>query len=973
MLPAVVSIPSAPCMNRALPFLAAVPLLFLGCDNVGRAFDPVVGGGGGPPTEGLSVIQVVPAGGDVRDGRPRVKNVYPIGGGWPTTVPIVIEFNESMNAASIEASSLTASDAKFYVRVKGTTQAVPAEDDFLAGGRLLILRPTPGLSSSQPSYEIVQRPEARDADGVRFDGTEDKVLGEFQVDEAPEERNGRIVATYPRDNSRDAARETTVVVVFTKAAVPASITETTLLLLDPSGAAVNRRIGYPLRAAPLDETRVVELDPVPTLDAGQHEIEVTNGITFPEGGVLDFSGRTPFARFDTVAPAAPTSVTIVNGSFPDKINTGNVGSVMLDVEVPGSSLAGDRVVARVYGFDSSTTITNDLLFVERSAVVPANGQQQLRLDFGGAFGTVERPKLDDGEIHLAAQLQRGDQHSGFVLHAESSEPRFDLTAPTLAAIGPPAMPEPAVNVLLTDLQQVAVFGTADEGIASANLTVGGTPVDLFARANDGRFLFAPYDLGLDPARREFQLTLTDLAGNSSSGVIPIFVAPRGMLTGTLAGTLTVEAYDDATLQPIAGATVLVDPGTPTMPATGQQNLTTLSDGRASFTTGASTRSTITVVHASYHLTTIYDSAAAFVSVPLRPRASATATLQTTAQTTVPNTHLLGCSAIDDAATTAVLAPSGSPNDVSAIVKPLRPLAVSMFGGTFEPTSQPEFSTQACLLLGTNGVTPTPPLSPIEPGATLSRNVAMLPVAATLTATRGGPKDFGLAVGLDTANLVGSRPLVRVASSLGGFGGQLLTGVGFAELVSGAAFNVESTVAAGMLTGLGGLGPINWLLTEASDTDGRISRHRAGLMPSILPLPILIPQDQLPAPLSIPTITAPAGPFTGSPSVTFDDVLDPAPVTNGVAVVDVLAQDAGARQWRMIVADRDGAGGTDTVQFPDLGTVIVGLRAGSWSMRAEARIFSGSSSSVTADAFVLSERRRMEVGYARSKTEPFQVN
>ena len=50
-----------------------------------------------------------PAGGDVRDGRPIVRAAYPKGSGWPRSVPIVVEFSESMNEASIAPTTTTPS------------------------------------------------------------------------------------------------------------------------------------------------------------------------------------------------------------------------------------------------------------------------------------------------------------------------------------------------------------------------------------------------------------------------------------------------------------------------------------------------------------------------------------------------------------------------------------------------------------------------------------------------------------------------------------------------------------------------------------------------------------------------------------------------------------------------------------------------------------------------------------------------
>src|SRR5262245_59893012 len=134
-------------MRRTLRtmLLIAAPALFAGSDNVGRAFDPdVTPPNPGPPAP--STIHVPPARGDVRDGRPVVRAAYPKAGGWPGTVPIVVEFSESMNESSIVPTTTAGLDGKVILRLQGTTQALPCGYDFLAGGRLLVMRPLTGLS-----------------------------------------------------------------------------------------------------------------------------------------------------------------------------------------------------------------------------------------------------------------------------------------------------------------------------------------------------------------------------------------------------------------------------------------------------------------------------------------------------------------------------------------------------------------------------------------------------------------------------------------------------------------------------------------------------------------------------------------------------------------------------------------------------------------------------------------------------------
>ena len=42
--------------------------------------------------------------GIVVDGRPKVRDVFPKGNGWPGTVPIVVSFNETINESTVSPS-----------------------------------------------------------------------------------------------------------------------------------------------------------------------------------------------------------------------------------------------------------------------------------------------------------------------------------------------------------------------------------------------------------------------------------------------------------------------------------------------------------------------------------------------------------------------------------------------------------------------------------------------------------------------------------------------------------------------------------------------------------------------------------------------------------------------------------------------------------------------------------------------------
>lgn len=971
-----------PALHRIL--LPVVLLLSAAaCDNVGRAFDRDLGGSDPNPTPGESIIQVVPDGGDSREGRPKVRAAFPADGGWPTTVPIVVEFSESLNEASIEPSSPTATDAKVILRVRGATQVLPCQYDFVANGRVLVMRPLTELSNAQtPTYEVVLLPGGRDVDGLRFSvPTDGTVLTSFQVNQDASFKDGRILTTYPRDNSREATRETAYWVFFDRPANPNSIllSTTSLRLRRRGGPDLVGKRELPLSVATIDDPRIVRFTPDDLLAGSTtHELIVDATITFGSDGTLDFRGRTPFAVFETIGPAAPTAVAIGNttSGFPNKVNRANLGTVVLQVTTTSDTQPGDGVRARIYGGDATTAATSDVAFVEGTATVPGLGVQTISVDFAGKLGSLTSPKFDDGSLTIAAQLVRGSQQSGFSQSDSGDAPVFDITPPTLVRAGPPASPDGAD--IVTDQEAVAFFGRANEGIAEASLTDGVSPaVELFASGNDGRFLMKPILLGRLPtvgalaATRSYTLTLTDRAGNLATAPATGRIVQRGLLTGTVATELTVEVFDNTTLLPLANATVVVEPDVPTVPPTNPIVRTTNAAGAATFTNLTAPRHTITIVRAGYHLQSVYNTNAAFASLPLRPLVNPAATLSGNAlfEPAPGTTVAVGCSGFDDPTQVDVRTTNAAPSSIPATpIVPNRPTMLTAFGGQFEPTATPTFSLQAIQMLGaTTTVATAPPVSPAA-GETLTTNLALVtPVPLQFGGLVGSyTQDLGTATGLDLANLVNGRPTVRVTTSMVGFTGQVLAGVGFARLTTGTTFETNVNFSLPAFAQLTAFTPVGWVLTDARDLNGRISRRRDLI--SNFAQGTIAPNG-LAAP-AIPSIALPPTPAAAVPAVIFDDVLDPA--NGGVCLYELTAEDLAGRKWFVLAADTDAVGGTDTIQLPDLAAAgVTGLAAGTWTMQVEGRLFI-SLTSAAANDLVLTERLRTEVLLARSSRVPFTV-
>ena len=124
-------------------------------------------------------------------------------------------------------------------------------------------------------------------------------------------------------------------------------------------------------------------------------------------------------------------------------------------------------------------------------------------------------------------------------------------------------------------------------------------------------------------------------------------------------------------------------------------------------------------------------------------------------------------------------------------------------------------------------------------------------------------------------------------------------------------------------------------------------------------------------MPIPSITA--GTFSNPPAVTFEDVVDAATLIGGLGFSDLTITDASGRTWRVLLPDRDGATGPETVQLPDVSAApTAGLAAGDWTAVAESRVFL-STNGATVDELVLTDRFRQEVVYSRSAPATLTVN
>ncbi len=974
-LPSVCRVQTSLMRKISCFILGAALLTVTGCENnVGSIFDPDKGGGGGAG-DGTN-IQALPVGGIAVDGRPRITDVFPEGDGWPSAVPIVVVFNESMNEESIVPAASTALPPTLFLRLAGTDQPLPADYDFLLAGTVVLMRPLVPLADLT-SYEVVIDPEARDADAVRVGGNL-RVIAEFTVDEDPAEADGRILTTLPVDNSRDRLRESPVYTVFNKPANVTSVTTSNFRMETSAGTPIGGNISFPLEITQgLADGRLLRFDPSASLDANtDQEIFYENSITFPgtPEGRLQFGNRSPYAEFRTQDVEQPDGVVVGNISpgFPDKINIQNIANLMVDVTMPASTFAGDTVVVRIYGLEPQTDDSSDVNFVERSATAVAAGAQTVSVDMTSTLGSAAAPRFDDGAVTITARQTRGSRSSGVIHSPAASSPLLDVTLPTLVSIGPPT----GINSgdMVTDLQHLSLYGTASEELGGAVLTgmgpVSGT-ANLFAGAADGSFIIAPLFLGRLTTAVSASLELTDASGNATTAMpLPGMIIQRGVVTGsvTTGMSLTVEAYDESTLQALSGVTVLLDAASPDPSGLGQIAQVTGANGQTTFTGLVNSSHSVTLVAPGYELFSLVNSSAGFASLPLRPQAAATGSLDASILfPPIPGqSAIVGINLLDDVTEEAVVTSSSNPNSLPATaVRPNRPIVITAYSGVIEPVGLPSFNNFTCQMCGPLGLTPSPPAPPIDPGGSGSETLALVPASASaINLASSYSKDFAQSTGL---GMISGSPTVRVVASLFGMSGMSLFGLGFSTAGAGMVYTVDASYSLNTILGLASFQPVLWVSTEARDAAGNIARHRR-----LVSSPTTGGTVLTTATPGIPSISAPAGPASAPPLVDFADRLDPATAitVGGFGFHQVTARDALGRSWTMITEDLDGIG-VESLQYPLIQAPLVGLAAGTWTVNVET--FLGFSSTFGSADYILEERFRQMVTYARAVSVDYTVN
>ena len=937
-------------------------------NNVGRIWDPNRGAGSGGGKKQVESAIAAPQEGDLSlSGQAVVGVVAPLGPGWHVTTPAVVFFSEALNPGSVYDPALKIE--RIYLREKKPSLGggssgknpppstkVKSKVDILGQGRVVVIRPLAPLLPNV-TYEIVMDQGVRDLDGKLARGA--GVLGSF-TPSAKTTAQGKVVAVFPESDAKDFSRQVGIFAVLDGPATASTVTTSSFYVRKESDkSVVAGSISYPLKSLAGSDTRVLLFTPSADLE-GSVEFGVVLKKTIEVGGQPLNPGDTePFSKFTTMSWKRPSEVKIGNPltGFPDAVNLSNLASLRIDVDLPAETLAGDRVEARVYGGDPTTKGEGDLRYVERAASA-AGGTQTLSVDFSGALGTEAAPLLEDGSLTLAARIVHGGKPSGWAVKTGVLQ---DLVRPEILYFGPPHGADEKTT-FVTNLQLASLFGKASEKLGSAELNSSGGN-DLFASDAQGFFFLKPLDLGRNASGVSFSLNVTDEAGNLNQAAVSGTIYQRGVLTGDVStsGTLTVEAWNLATFEPIQGASVLIEPGSPARPPSGRRTGTTGADGRAVFTGLTGSRYTVTIAASGHHLASVVDTRASFVSLPLESISGGTATFggKVLPAPGTGKVAWVGCNALADPAEDGLVATSsGDPGTIPASdMLPRRPVVATAGVGAFPATTNPTLSAFGSSQAVVSGLQTTlsPPFLDVEPGGKLQPSLLTYPPLA-INYAAGYSKNL-TGKGLSTTSLVSGFPRVVVTAALGGVPGSVAFGAGF---TSGSMSNLTvNGQYSSILSAFSGLTPLLWSSLEARDTEGNRARHRELFLDytlgTLAGLPFGFP--------SIPAVTAPSS-SSGPPQIQWEDHLDP---TGGYTAMHLVhVKDGNDRKWTLWVPDRDGTG-TDTLQLPDLAaSSVTGLaRPSTWTIYVESwfSVIVGGGS----EDLALEDLFRLHITYARGKS------
>lgn len=642
----------AACDNPACVYSAT------GCGTVGIG-DPL-GAEATTPFDGARI----------RDGLPRIEAVYPSGSNINPDSPIVIQFSESMNQASLQSAFRLVDSGDFSGFPIGTTSVLTGDD------QLLVLFPVSPLPSGGSIQVIFQNDnQARDLTGQVLDAIEESVVGSFAV-AAGTTNATQLLTTWPPANADDVNPQTEIITVFDRDMTPAPFATDAFQVTIDGNPPSPDPVPSPIELLSLGSTnltdprvwvyrRTTASGELATIDPGS-TIEVSLSV----GGNLDpLEGDTldpQVVSFSTPAFAAPISVSLASTPN-DAIGLANLveGSSELQVAVELSAASPDDTLS-LFAFGTSLEDGTVLAAVQSDVVLGDSiTSQVLSLSETPllASNAVGQAIFADGDVVLAARQTRGSVVGPLrVLDLDAGAQGvqsvvLDTVAPTLDDLD---LPGGGGDLFLSELRDFTLTGRASEELRAVDVVVTDLPgaaeplensgeafdvgadfVPVVGSTKDGGFIAAPVRLGIVPTvaiagtdavevpALSYEFTLYDRALNASQAILGTF-NQRGTVTGPEVNpgeTITVEVVDASTLQPLANALVVWadlsnDDVNPASVSNVQSTLTGV-DGRAQITAQA-TETILTVDADGFDLVTFQGLETGWCSVLIQPTGGLTA-------------------------------------------------------------------------------------------------------------------------------------------------------------------------------------------------------------------------------------------------------------------------------------------------------------------------------------------------------------
>jgi hypothetical protein len=667
--------PSTPAsVLRSVVALGALlgGLVGASCDNPACVYSAqgcTGGAAGGGGALGSAAAGTPFDGARIRDGLPTVVSVSPGGSQVNAVSPVAIRFSESMIASSV-LQAFRLQDATSFPPLPILTTPVLVGDDQL----LLLFPNTSNPLPAEATIDVVfDNPNgARDLTGQPLDLASGAIVGSFVV-AASAPPVPQLVASWPPDGAADANERTDIVAVFDRLMAPAGFaaggfevevdgaapvpdpTPQPLEVLSLGGLGLPDARAWVWRRLEPGSSTSAPLDPGASVTLS---LSVGSALEGDAGGVL----ASTVVGFSTPAFATPDSISITSAPN-DAIGIANLAAgereLQLAVELAAAAV-GDRLDLFAFGLSTEADPIQVAAVASRE-LTDTSTTQALGLASIPLLSKVApfAPIFADGEVSFAVRQTRGAIVGPLrvidldPVASGTQSPVLDTVPPTLVDL---TLPGGGGDQFLSDLTDLSLTGRASELVRAVDVRVVDLPgaageinnsvgavaefVPVVGAAVSGDFVAAPVPVGVVPTIDNgvveevppitYSFTLYDRALNPGVEQFGLY-RQRGAISGdpaTVPGELIlVEVVDRSTLEPVAGATVVVaqvDPAS-TSVAVGAESFVTGADGRVSVPY-KDFQTVVTVDAAGYDLFTYHGVETRWLGVTLAPSTGATASV-----------------------------------------------------------------------------------------------------------------------------------------------------------------------------------------------------------------------------------------------------------------------------------------------------------------------------------------------------------